>query len=54
MIRRWIGKRTIFLLIIAILIMSCLIWYGELSTDKEAPKRAKLVYRTFMEGEEHQ
>lgn len=41
------------LLIIAILILGCFIWYRELGANREDPKRARLVYKTLMESEGH-
>lgn len=44
-------KDIIVILMIVILIMGCLIWYGELGTNREVPKKAKFV-SNFLLGSE--
>lgn len=42
-------KNIIVVLMIVILIMGCLIWYGELGTNREVPRKAKFV-SNFLSG----
>ena len=49
---RKINKRTIItFLIIVTFIMVCFIWYGEMGTNKEVPKKAKYVGNFFLRGD---
>ncbi len=47
-------KSIITVLIIVILILGCFIWYGELGTNREVPKRAKFVGNFVLRGDENQ
>ena len=46
-------KNIIAILLIVILILGCVIWYGELGTNKEVPKKAKYVGNFLLRGDEN-
>ncbi|NMB27305.1 MAG: hypothetical protein GX987_04560 [Tissierellia bacterium] len=46
-------KNIIVVLMIVILIMGCLIWYGELGTNREVPKKAKFVSNFLLENDRY-
>ncbi|NLJ98533.1 MAG: hypothetical protein GX320_04600 [Tissierellia bacterium] len=54
MIKKMSKKKTIVFLIITILIIGCFIWYRELGTNKEVPKKAKFVNSVLLESEDYQ
>ena len=49
MITKISKKSIIVVLMIVILMMGCFIWYRELGTNRDVPKRAKFV-STFLLG----
>jgi len=44
---RLLYKKIIALLLIGLIIIGGIIWYKELTTNKEAPKRANFVINKF-------
>jgi hypothetical protein len=46
-------KNIIAVLIMMILILACFIWYGELGTNREAPKKAKFVSNFILGSDNH-
>lgn len=53
MIKSISKKKTMILFIIAILIISCFIWYKELKTNRDLPKKAKFVDNVLLESEKY-
>ena len=46
-------KGILTILVIAILILGCFIWYGELGTNREIPKKAKFVGNFILRSDEN-
>ncbi|WP_162147639.1 hypothetical protein [Schnuerera ultunensis] len=48
------NKRNILsVLIIILLLVGCVLWYRELGTNREVPKRAKLVSNFLIKGDSY-
>lgn len=43
-------KHIIIGLMVIVLTIGCFLWFGELGTNKEIPKKAKFVENTLLEG----
>ncbi|WP_236915807.1 hypothetical protein [Clostridium sp. Cult2] len=41
------------ILLIILILLGCFIWYGELGTNREVPKRAKLVSNFLIKGDSY-
>lgn len=48
-----IHRNLVFVLLFALLILGCFIWYGEARTNREAPKRAKYVSNLLSRGDKY-
>lgn len=44
-------RKIIIILMIVVAMLGCFIWYGELGTNKEVPKRAKYVGNFIWRGD---
>lgn len=44
-------KSLMTILILILLLVGCFLWYGELGTNREVPKRAKLVSNFLIKGD---
>ncbi|GFN35927.1 hypothetical protein [Tepidimicrobium xylanilyticum] len=47
-------KKLLIVFLIVLFTTVYLIWYGELRTNREVPKRAKLVINLLMRGDSYQ
>lgn len=47
------NRNIIIILIIILAILGSILWYGELGTNREVPKRAKYVYNFQIRGDEN-
>ena len=43
----------LFILIIILIVLSVFLWYGELGTNRDVPKRAKLVSNFLIRGDNY-
>ena len=46
------NRNIIIILIIIIAIVGSILWYGELGTNREVPKKAKYVEHLLLRGDE--
>lgn len=46
-------KHMIILLMVLLVTIGCFLWFGELGTNKEIPKKAKFVGNFLLEGDNY-
>ncbi|WP_236913195.1 hypothetical protein [Clostridium sp. Cult1] len=46
-------RNVLAILIVALLLFGCILWYRELGTNREVPKKAKFVINSIMRGDSY-